>query len=161
MGGRGLQLPRDTYEERGSEAGAAPTAHLQIPRSRLLPTRPPRRLRPLGSHGLAATLTARLILHAGSHARRRQLGRVTGSLPRRQVPKVRFSPLKNYQAPVPAAAATQTPSGTSHFRERAASARRAGAVGERAERERRRRQEEAGRGAGGRWAWSGLRPGGH
>lgn len=46
--------------------------------------------------------------------------------------KPRLSPLKNYRARVPAAAATQTPAATSYFRERVASKRRAGAVSRRA-----------------------------
>lgn len=139
MGVEGLRFRRNTLEDTGAgvRKGRAPTAgrgrtHLGIRILRLLPTLGPGRLQPRRSHGLAARLFPPLVLHARCHVRRELLEPDTRSLSLGQTRKPRLSPLKNYRVRVPAAAATQTRADTSHFRERVASARRAGAVSGRA-----------------------------
>lgn len=145
---------------RGSPEGPvtderARRTHLRIRVPRLLPTLGPGRLQPRGSHGLAARLFAPLMLHAGCHVRRELPEPDTRSLSLGQARKPRLSPLKNYRARVPAAAATQTRADTSHFRERVASTRRAGAVSGRA------RNASASADGGGRRKASEARAGGY
>lgn len=97
---------------------------------RLLPRHRPRRLLARGNHGLAARLFAPLILHARCPVRREQQELQSLTL---TPPSSKTSPpsVKKLPARVPAASATQTGVDTSHFRERVASARRAGAGSQR------------------------------
>lgn len=130
----GLRFLSETLEDKGARADS----HLGIRALRLLSARRPPRAAPRGSHGLAAGLVALLILHDACHVRK-SCWSPPLALSLGQARKPHLSPLKNYRTTVPAAATTQTRMDTSHFREREACTRRAGAMSRRAERQRLRR----------------------
>lgn len=117
----------------GKRAAPREQPHLHAQRPRLLTLRPPRlllsRVAAAAVAAATAAVPAPLVLHAASSPPGLAPAPLTPARSRLFSLKKQKTKKENYRAPVPAAAATQTPPDASYFRERGASSRRAGVVG--------------------------------